>query len=137
MRKTKSARGFTLVELMIGVLILGVGSALIVNTYMLALRGVNSAQNNIEAAILAREKFDELELSSLGVSGGLSSFVDEGSVKSQGKKYNYTLNVTAIAHPEDLNELLVQACITLSWQEQNKIKNVTLSSYLPKKAEPA
>ena len=57
-------RAFTLVELMISVLILGIGLTSVANSYILALRGANSAQNNISALILAKEKFENLELAS-------------------------------------------------------------------------
>ena len=48
-------RAFTLVEIMISVLILGIGLTSVANSYILALGGANSAQNSISALIIAKE----------------------------------------------------------------------------------
>lgn len=111
-------------------LILGVGLALVANSYMVALRGVNTAANNIEALSLAKEKLAALELESL--KDGLSAFSSNGVLKSSAKSYNYAQEIINLKQPEELTKYLVQACLVVSWQEQNIEKNVILSTYLPK-----
>lgn len=123
-------RGFTLVEIMVSVLILGVGLTLVANSYLVALRGVNTATNNIEALSLAREKITALEME--GLKDGLSASSSSGVLKSPAKSYNYTQEIINLNQPEELIKYLVQACLAVSWQEQNIEKNVILSTYLPK-----
>jgi len=125
-----SLTGFTLVEVMISVLILGVGLTSVANSYILALRGANSAVNNISALNIAKEKFENLELSSLKGAEPFSSTAE--IIKSAAKEYNYQQEITQIAESEDLAKHLVSACLTISWPEKNSSKNVTLATYLPK-----
>ncbi|MDD5477365.1 MAG: prepilin-type N-terminal cleavage/methylation domain-containing protein [Candidatus Omnitrophica bacterium] len=125
--------GFTLVEVMISVLILGVGLTLVANSYIVALRGVNSTANNIGALRLGREKLDELEL--LSLKDGLSASVTQDILKSPAKSYDYKQEIIEITQPKDLAKFLVQACLSLSWQEQNATKNVTFSTYLPRQKQ--
>ncbi len=132
---------------MLSVLILGIGLTIVANSYIGALKGVNAAANIIGALNLSREKFEALEVSSLGT--GLSASEDRGVLKSSTKSYDYTEVVAEISPPaalaaggqtklrpeEDWAKNLVQACLNLSWQEQNATKNVTLSTYLPKQKQ--
>jgi prepilin-type N-terminal cleavage/methylation domain-containing protein len=126
-------RGFTLVEIMLSVLILGIGLVVVANSYLTALRGMNAASNIVEALNLAKEKYDALEISSL--KNGLTASSDSGVLKSPLKNFNYTQEVMEIAGPAELAEYLLQACITLSWQEQNAAKNVIFSTYLLKQKQ--
>ena len=123
-------RAFTLVELMISVLILGVGLTSVANSYILALRGVNATQNNISALMLAKEKYEDLEFLSLkGVSP--SSLTSE-NIKSLTKEYSYQQEIAPLEESLVLAKYLVSACLTLNWVEKNLSKNVTLATYLPK-----
>jgi len=123
-------KGFTLVEVMISVLILGIGLTLVANSYIVALRGVNATANSIGALSLAKEKIEELEILSLK-EGAFSSTTQE-ILKSSTKNYDYKQEIFELTQPKDLAKSLVQACVSLSWQEQSATKNVTLSTYLPK-----
>jgi len=126
-------KGFTLVEVMLSVLILGFGLALAANSYLVALRGINSTADNIAALRLAREKLDALEV--LSLKDGLSASVTRDILKSSAKNYDYKQEIIEMIQPKDLAKLFVQACLSLSWQEQNTAKNVTLSTYLPKQKQ--
>lgn len=114
-------------------LILGFGLTLVANSYIVALRGVNSTANNIAAIRLAREKLDVLEVASL--KDGLSASVTRDILKSSAKNYDYKQEIIEMAQPKDLAKFLVQACLSLSWQEQNTTKNVTFSTYLPRQKQ--
>ena len=111
-------------------LILGVGLTLVANSYLVALKGVNTAASNIEALNLAKEKLEALEVLSLK-DGLLASHTSE-TLKTPVKNYDFTQAVVEITQPKVLAEHLVQACITLNWREQNSVKNVTFSTYLSK-----
>ena len=131
--RIQTSAGFTLIEVMLSVLILGIGLTVVANSYIAALRGINASQNNIQALILGKEKFDALEISSL--KEGLAISLTEGTLGSGNKKYDYTLNITKLNQSEDLAKFLVQACLRLNWQEQTAAKYVTFSAYLPRQQE--
>ena len=125
--------GFTLVEIMISVLILGIGLTIVANSYIVALKGVNSTSNIIGALNLAREKFEVLETSSLA--GSISVSDTSGVLKTFTRNYDYKQEVIEIAQPENLAKYFNQVCLNLSWQEQNVAKNITLSTYLLKQKQ--
>jgi len=129
-KKIKFSQGFTLVEIMVSVLILGFGLTLVANAYLVALRGINATASNIGALSLARENFELLEISSLN--NGLSVTTTQGVLKFSDKSYDYVQEITKVGQPEVLAKELLQACLTLSWREQNVAKNVVFSTYLPK-----
>ena len=112
-------------------LILGLGLVIIANSYLVALKGINAAQNNIQAMALAKEKMDELEVSSV-VRKGLSVFSESNTLESLGKKYNYALDITEITEPEYIAKYIVRTCMAFGWQEQGVQKNAVISTYFPK-----
>ena len=128
-----NSRGFTLVEIMASVLILGTGLVLIINSYLIALKGLNSSGNNIQAMRLAQEKMDSLELSVL--KEGLVPYYPKETIDFNGKSYDYDLSVTEEISPAILADYLAQSCLTLSWQEQNSTNNAIIPSYFPKPKE--
>ena len=121
-------RAFTLVELMISVLILGIGLTSVANSYILALRGANSAGNNISALTIAKEKFENLEMANLRET--LISSPASEIIRSSTKDYNYQQEITELPESDDLAKYFVSACLTVSWPEKNSSKNVTLATYL-------
>lgn len=127
---SRAWRAFTLVEIMISVLILGIGLTAVTNSYILALRGVNSVGNNVSALILVKEKFENLELASLN--GALPSFPAPENIKFSAKNYSYKQEIIEITEFADLAKYLLSACLEISWVEKNSSKNVTLATYLPK-----
>jgi len=129
-------KGFTLVEVMLAVAILGIGLSVIANSYLTALRGLTATQNNIQAVLLARQKLNDLEALSI-IKKGLDPFSESDTLKSQGKDYNYSLNVTEIDESENLRENLVRACLSYSWQEQNALKYVKFGTYFLRYKEEA
>lgn len=112
-------------------LILGLGLVIVANSYLVALKGINAAQNNIQAMVLAKEKLDELEVSSV-VKKGLSVFSESSTRQSLGKDYNYALEITEVTEPEYIAKYIVRTCLAFSWQEQGAEKNATVSTYFPK-----
>ena len=128
-----NARGYTLVEIMASVLILGVGLVFVANSYAVALRGAGSAANIIEAMKVGQERIEAFEASNL--KGVLPGYQSQGTIKSSFKEYNYGLVVSQVAGFGPLAENLVEACLGLNWQEQNSNKNASFSIFLPKQKE--
>lgn len=119
---------------MISVAILGIGLSVVANSYIVALRGINSSQNSIQAQLLAKAKLNELEALSI-TRNGLAPFSEQNTVKSSGRDYNYSLNITEIATPEYISKHFVQACLSYSWKEQDAEKRSAFSTYFPKHEE--
>ncbi|MDO8489088.1 MAG: prepilin-type N-terminal cleavage/methylation domain-containing protein [Candidatus Omnitrophota bacterium] len=126
-------KGFTLVEIMICVVILGVGLTSVANSYLVALRGANAASNSIGAMKLAKEKLEALEVSTL--KDNLPVYPEQGVLKFSGKNYDYAQATAEIPYPKELAKSLEQVCLTLSWREQNIIKHATFSTYLSKQKQ--
>lgn len=126
-------KGFTLVEIMISVVVLGAGLTLVANSYLVALRGINSTQNNIQATVFAREKLEAAQF--LSLKDGLPVSSASGTLQSSGKQYKYTFDTAEITQPDYIAKSFVQACARVSWQEQNAEKNVILSTYLPRQKD--
>jgi len=124
-------RAFTLVELMISVLILGVGLTTVANSYILALRGADSVQNNISALMIAKEKMENLEIASL--KGETLSSSSAQVIKSLTKDYSYQQEIVPAEESTDAAKYPVLACLSVNWTEKNSPKNVTLSTYLLQK----
>jgi prepilin-type N-terminal cleavage/methylation domain-containing protein len=125
--------GFTLIEIMASVIILGTGLFLAANAYTLALRASNSARNIVEAVRYAQEEAESLQVSAFrGIPAGYHS---QKAVVGPYRDYNYDLTVSEITDTQALQEYLVQACLKLEWQEQGLPKNVGLALFLPKEKE--
>jgi Tfp pilus assembly protein PilV len=118
---------------MASVLILGFGLFFVVNSYAVALKGADAAQNNIQAAQLAQEKMESLEISAL--KGVLPGYRAQGIIETPLKQYGYSITISEISGPQYLAQNLAQACLNIEWQEQNSTKNVIFSAYLPKQKE--
>ncbi len=116
---------------MISVLILGVGLTAVANSYILALRGADSVQNNISALMIVKEKFENLEMASLkGIAVSSSS---SEVIKSLTKDYTYQQEITQTEESADSVKYPVLACLTVNWTERNSPKNVILSTHLLQK----
>lgn len=126
--------GFTLIELMIAVLILGVGLAVVIQSYLSSLRGINSSQNYIDAMRLSQEKLSELEVVSYENSG-LVPQADFGSTNLGGRSFNWMTQIEETAEPEYLSNDTITARVVFGWQEKNITKSAGLAVYLPKKKD--
>ena len=118
---------------MLSVVILGAGLSFVANAYILSARGLNTASNKINALNLAREKMQELELTSLGKGLASSSFKDK--ITLQSRDYEYSQEVSEFIEPQEASKNLLEACLEISWKEQNLAKNVILSTYLLKETD--
>jgi len=69
MRKTKNKKGFTLLEVMVGMVILAVGMLLLLPMMVVSMQANDFARNFTEASMLIKEKMEELKNLDLPVSG--------------------------------------------------------------------
>ena len=69
MKKFKKNKGFTLVEVLTGMLILSVGLLLLLPMMVVSMQGNDFARGFTEASMLIKEKMEELKNMNLPVSG--------------------------------------------------------------------
>ncbi len=93
-----SRKGFTLVELMVSVVILGFGLDIIIRSYFSVLRGMDISRDYIEAARFSRQKIDALEVASYE-NNGLLSQSESGRVKLASREFNWQAEVKEIPQP--------------------------------------
>lgn len=131
---SKIGRGFTLVELMLSVVILGFGLCIVLQSYLSSLHGLDASQNYLEAVRFAKEKLDGLTIAAYENSGLLPE-VKTGKAILGLREFNWESEVSEIHDPAYLSEDLVTASVNLDWRERNIAKNTVLATYLPKKKE--
>jgi prepilin-type N-terminal cleavage/methylation domain-containing protein len=128
--------GFTLVELLISVAVLGCGLVIIIQSYISALRGIEFSHNYFDAVKIVGKKFAEMEFSSYekkGLLAGYESAPEEVKIGSrQGNLYS---EVKDTADPDYLANDTVELCVKLNWQERANEKNIGMAMYLPKRNE--
>lgn len=132
--KPNAELGFTLVEVMISVVILGFGLAIIIQSFASAIRGLDSCQNYIQSLRFAQDKMNELTLTSLEEKGS-SPKIKSGEVKLGNRQFNWQTEISEILKPEYLSKDFVEVSVNLDWRERGISKNSTLVTYLPKKKE--
>lgn len=123
--------GFTLVEMMVAVSILGIGIVLISRSFLNSISVLDTLQNRIGAVYFLGYKMSDLEEESLennGVkTGETQEEADLGSRKADFKK-----EITAI-DIEEMKDDLNKVKLSLYWTEGNRQKDETLVTYLPAK----
>ena len=128
--------GFTLVELLISVAVLGFGLVTVIQSYASILRGYASSRNYFEAVNLALAKITELELSAYekeGLIAGEESRTEELQVGS--RQGSLSREVKEVVEPDYLAGEMVELCVKLNWQERNTSKEIGMAMYLPKRKE--
>jgi len=69
MKITKNKKGFTLLEVMVGMVILAVGMLMLLPMMVVSMQANDFARNFTEASMLIKEKMEELKNMSLPISG--------------------------------------------------------------------
>lgn len=129
-------KGFTLIELMLSVVILGFGLVIIIQSFLLSLNGLNISQNYIKALSFAQDKLTALELAAYENNGLLPGLAPESGKEHLGsREFTWVSEVKEIIEPDYLTEELVQGCIKLNWKERNINRDISLANYFPRKKE--
>jgi len=129
-------KGFTLIELMISVAILGFGLVIVAQAYITSANALNVSQNYIDAMQLARDKLTQIELAAYEKKGLLPGEESgSGTEKKGSRDFNWITEVEEISDPDYLAKKLVLVCVKLAWKERGIAKDTVLSTYLPRKNE--
>lgn len=130
--RTKDS-GFTLLEVMIAIAILGISVVLTMQLFAGALSSTALSRHYTEATFLARHKLEEL-----GLDDQLKSGNQSGDFEGDYEKYSWQAEVSPFALPQpiEMNEEaarpeLLQIKLLVSWEERGKTQKVELVTLDP------
>jgi general secretion pathway protein I len=138
MAKLRGARasqaGFTLLEVLVAMMILGLSLGAILQQFALASRAGSASADATRATVLAREKIEELKMQrELSESVGRGSFDDGFEWETSVEFYGYD----GIEDPvfEDMDYETYRLSAVVTWRVGNRSKQVELVTLrtLPKK----
>jgi general secretion pathway protein I len=138
MAKLRGARasqaGFTLLEVLVAMMILGLSLGAILQQFALASRAGSASADATRATVLAREKIEELKMQrELSESVGRGSFDDGFEWETSVEFYGYD----GIEDPvfEDMNYETYRLSAVVTWRVGNRSKQVELVTLrtMPKK----
>ena len=112
-------KGFLLLEVMISVAILSIGTLLILNSFMKPLRAIEFSRDYFKAGLLLEEKMLELYNSNVktGLSGGVFSSFDN--------KFSWSLNVIKLEE-DACNEVDLR----ILWHGKDREQDLSASTYI-------
>ena len=115
-------KGFTLMEVLVAVVILGVSLSLIVSLFGGGLRLVKSTENYSRALVLAREKLSER----LSLKG--ESSLDESPGRAGGYEWGFSVLPLEVseASEEEGSSGLYRIEVRVTWKEGARVKEVSL-----------
>ena len=114
MKNKKKQRGFTLVEVMAGMVIIAVGLLLLLPMMVTSMQANDFARGSTEASMLIKDKMEELKNTSVPNSG----------IDSVG-------TVTRTWTVTDLGNDLLQLDVNIAWTDRNgRDHNNTVTSYM-------
>ncbi len=128
--KTKR-KSFSLIELMLVVLVLGVGILIVLGGFLNFFNNLRKAENKVVATEFLQSKLQELEFQVL--EEGLSEGVQEGSFKAKGRNFNWRIKINSPSGKQYLKENLYIVKFYIHWLEAGIKKQLSFSIYLPKK----
>ena len=111
--------GFLLLEVMIGVAILSIGTLLILNSFMRPLRAIEFSRDYFKAGLFMEEKM--LELYNSDIRDGISDGVFNGF----GDRFSWNLNVIKL-EKDAYNEINLK----ILWQGKDKEGCLPVSAYI-------
>jgi len=117
MKKMKRDNGFTLIEVMAGMVIISLGLLLLLPMMVTSMQANDFARGSTEASMLIKDKMEELKNTSTPVSG----------IDTVG-------NVSRTWTVTDLGSNLYQLDVNIAWTDRNdRGHNNTVTSYMSKK----
>ncbi len=133
-----STSGYTFIELLIALALLGIVVAPLLNLFATGYAFIGDARMQTTALNLCRARLEEMR--SLGYTAVYDLYLDQSSLPVNEpdpfifpgftRETTVTLVELPISHNSELPVELLQINVTLSWQENNREQEETLSTYL-------
>ncbi|MCX8043866.1 MAG: prepilin-type N-terminal cleavage/methylation domain-containing protein [Desulfobacterota bacterium] len=124
----KPSAGFTLLEVLIAVVILGLSITAILQQFSLALRGGSAAQDMSRAVLYAKQKLEELKTADEVAIGSESGSFEDGFLWETSIEPYPLPEPEGMAIAEQLRHELVQLTARVIWQSGVQQKRVELST---------
>lgn len=109
------ARGFTLIEVMVGVAVLSFGIVVIFETFFLSLNTYSSYSNYLKTQNWLDEKIWDMQ-DRLNHSSLITMNTDSGQVHVNNRDLSWNMSVGVV----DWDESLIEVNVNLSWQEDGR-----------------
>lgn len=125
----RGQQGFTLLEVLLAVMILGLSIVAILQQFSVALRAGSTSQDVTRAVLHAKEKLEELKIKKNPAESSESGSFDDG--------YNWQTHVAIYLLPEiegestaedSLKHEIFQLTSTVTWQSGEQEKQIELST---------
>lgn len=120
MRSARSERGFTLLEVIVALAILGIGFALAMELLATGVRSAKASEDYTQAVLLARQKMAEV-----AVTRNLAGSADTGEFDGG---FRWTSEVQPLAQEEELPGRLYSVRVRVSWLGRRGEKSVDLQT---------
>jgi len=113
-----NSKGFSLLEILIGLVILAVGILAIAGMQMTSIRGNFFSDNVMQASILGQDRLEELKAIPLNQDTNTFSLGvhDDGIISVRGT--NFTRNYTVEAHPVLTDSRVIR--VTITWRDTSE-----------------
>lgn len=113
-----NSKGFSLLEILIGLVILAVGILAIAGMQMTSIRGNFFSDNVMQASILGQDRLEELKAIPLNQDTNTFSLGvhDDGIIPVRGT--NFTRNYTVEAHPVLTDSRVIR--VTITWRDTSE-----------------
>lgn len=126
-----NSKGFTLVEALLSIVIISIGTIFILQTFGWELTTLGVAHDNMRAALLLEEKMAEIEKEIIE-KGNLELFPVSGKFSAAGEKdFSWTITLLPTAISEGLTEVRL-GCF---WKSKGKTQSMTLAALVREKNE--
>ncbi|MBI2883505.1 MAG: prepilin-type N-terminal cleavage/methylation domain-containing protein [Candidatus Methylomirabilis oxyfera] len=116
----RSSRGFTLLEVIIALAILGMGFALAMELLAAGVRSAKASEDYTQAVLLARQKMAEV-----AVTQNLTDLVDAGEF---GGGFRWVSEIQSLEQPEELPGRLFSIRVRVTWPGRRGEKSVNLQT---------
>lgn len=126
MSLTGKINGFTLVEALLSVVIIAVGTIFILQAFGQEVTAAGIARDNVKATLFLKEKMSEVEGEILRT-GNLINFSRGGQFSEAGEKdFSWTLSFL----PSKLNEGLTEVWLSCFWKSRGKTCRINLATFV-------
>lgn len=123
MSSLNSAKGFTLIEVLVAISILALSVTIVMQVFSRSLRSLTYSEEHMRAMIRAEETINRLLLSKETIEGRQMSKTEEGFI------VNTEVSAVHTQRTKDIPLSLYELTVTVFWHKDKKERSVTLKTY--------